>query len=178
MIVIVSDDSKGDYGPALAEAVSQTETQLVHFSADTLTVMPCVACGSCSGKTYGRCITQDDMQQVLPKIAGCRALVLVSPVVFGGVSYHIKKIMDRMAAVGDPRYRVSDGELVKGMSGQGMNYYMVGIGDELSAAERAAFLSLHEENRKIMSAQGQAFILSGRSGQASINKIAQEIVYE
>ena len=79
------------------------------------------------------------MQQVLPKIAGCRTLVLVSPVVFGGVSHHIKKVMDRMSTLGDPRYRMSSGEMVKGMSGQGMNYYMVGIGDELSEAERSAF---------------------------------------
>ena len=178
MIVIVSDDSKASLGTVLTEAAVRAGAQAVHFAANTLDIRPCAACGSCSGKTYGRCIVPDDMQQVLPKIAGCRALVLVSPVVFGGVSHPIKKVMDRMAAIGDPRYRVSNGELVKGMSGQGMDYYMVGIGDNLSAAEQAAFLSLHAENRNIMSAKGKAFLLHSKPDQTIIDKIAQEIVHE
>ncbi|MGI6690460.1 MAG: flavodoxin family protein [Christensenellales bacterium] len=178
MIVIISDDSKGRFGIALKEAADRTGAQAVYFAANTLRIKPCAACGSCSGKTYGRCVIPDDMQQVLPKIAGCRALVLVSPVVFGGVSHHIKKVMDRMAAVGDPRYRVSGGELVKGMCGQGMRYDMVGIGYHLSEAERSAFLYLHNENRNIMSAEGQAFIVDSRLNQASLDKIVREIVYE
>lgn len=178
MIMIVSDDSKDMLGTALTEAAARAGAQAVHFAANTLDIKPCAACGSCSGKTYGRCIVPDDMQQVLPKIAGCRALVLVSPVVFGGVSHPIKKVMDRMAAVGNPRYRVSNGELVKGMSGQGIDYYMVGIGDNLSVAEQAAFLSLHAENRNIMSAKGKAFLLKSKPNQALISKIAQEIVHE
>lgn len=178
MIVIISDESSGKLGVALKEAAGRAGAQVVHFAANTLHIKPCAACGSCSGKTYGRCVIRDDMQQVLPKIAGCRALVLVSAVVFGGVSHHIKKVMDRMAAVGDPRYRVSGGELVKGMSGRGMNYYIVGIGDKLSEAERSAFLFLYKENRNIMSAKGQAFILGSRPDQAMIDKIAQEIAHE
>ncbi|MDI9520431.1 MAG: flavodoxin family protein [Bacillota bacterium] len=178
MIVIVSDDSRERLGLALKEAVTRAGAQAVYFAANTLSIKPCAACGSCSGKTYGRCVIPDDMQQVLPRIAGCQTLVLVSPIVFGGVSSHIKKVMDRMAAVGDPRYHVSDGELVKGMTGQGMGYCMLGIGDDLSEAEQAAFLYLHAENRKIMSARGRAFILESRPEEALINKIAQEITHE
>lgn len=178
MIVIVSDDSKDMLGTALTEAAARAGAQAVHFAANTLDIRPCAACGSCSGKTYGRCIVPDDMQQVLPKIAGCRALVLVSPVVFGGVSHPIKKVMDRMAAVGNPRYRVSGGELVKGMSGQGMRYYMVGIGDHLGEAEQSAFCSLHAENKNIMSAKGKAFLLDSRLDQGLIHEIAREVTHE
>jgi multimeric flavodoxin WrbA len=177
MTVIVSDDSKGNWGLALERVLFDTGTQVVRFAANTLDIKPCAGCSSCSGKTYGRCVIPDDMQMVLPKIAGCRKLVLISPVVFGGVSRHIKKVMDRMSAIADPRYRVSDGELVKGMSGQGMDYYMVGIGDKLKEVERAAFFFLHEENRKIMSVKGQAFILDSRLDQVSLDKIAQEIAH-
>jgi multimeric flavodoxin WrbA len=178
MIVIISDDSRGNWGGLLEKEISKAGNQVVRFAADTFRIEPCAACGSCSKKTYGRCIIPDDMQQVLPKIAGCRALVLVSPVVFGGVNYHIKKVMDRMAAVGNPRYRVSGGELVKGMSGQGMNYYMLGIANSLSEAEKSAFLFLHDENRKIMSAKGKAYILDNEENELLIRKIAGEIVHE
>lgn len=178
LTVIVSDDSQGNRGIALEEALFQMGTQIVRFSANALDIRPCSACSSCSGKTFGRCIIPDDMQKVLPQIAGCRSLVLVSPVVFGGVSFYIKKVMDRMSAVGDPRYYVKDGEMVKGVAGQGMNYYMVGVADNLSEAERTAFLSLHEENRKIMNVKGQTFILGSKLNRTVIDKIAQEIVRE
>jgi multimeric flavodoxin WrbA len=178
MIAIVSDDGQEMVGAVLKEAVSHLDPQVVHFAANTMDIKPCAACASCSGKTYGRCVIQDDMQQVLPKIAGCRALVLVSPVVFGGVSHHIKKVMDRMAAVGNPRYRVSGGELVKGMSGQGMRYYMVGIGDHLGEVEQSAFCSLHAENKNIMSAKGKAFLLDSRLDQGLIHEIAREVTHE
>ena len=118
------------------------------------------------------------MQQVFPKIAVCQSLVLVSPVVFGGVSHHIKKVMDRMGAMGDPRYRISDGELVKGMSNQNMSYYLVGIGDRLSETERSAFTFLHKENRHIMNVRGRTFILGSLLNKVSVNKIAWEIAHE
>ncbi|MGI6506898.1 MAG: flavodoxin family protein [Saccharofermentanales bacterium] len=178
MIVIISDNSRGNWGATLAEAVSRTTgIDVVHFAANTLNIMPCTACSSCSGKTYGRCVIQDDMQQVLPKIAGCRTLVLVSPVTFGGVSHHIKKVMDRMSTLGDPRYRMSGGEMVKGMSGQDMNYYTVGIGNGISEAEQSAFKFLCKENRHIMNVNGRTFILDNEATKASIDKIAQEIAH-
>ncbi len=178
MIVIISDDSRGNWGAILAEALSRRETDVVHVAANTLNIMPCTACSSCSGKTYGRCVIPDDMQQVLPKIAGCRKLVLVSPIVFGGVSHHIKKVMDRMSAIGDPRYKISGGEMVKGMSGGGMDYDMVGIGNALSETERSAFMFLHEENRNIMDVKGRAFLLDDKLNEALIDEIALEIVHE
>ncbi|NMD37771.1 MAG: flavodoxin family protein [Christensenellaceae bacterium] len=178
MIVIISDDSKDNWGAAFEETLLQTESEVFRFSSNKLDIKPCAACGSCSGKTYGRCIIPDDMQQVLVKIAGCCSLILISPIVFGGVSHHIKKIMDRMASIGDPRYRINKGEIVKGMSGQGMNYYMVGTGNNISEAEKSAFLYLHEENINIMSAKGRAFVLDKGFNRELINKTAQEILHE
>ncbi len=177
MIVMISDDSRFDVGPALKEAVLKNDVPLHYISADRLDVRPCTACMSCSGKTYGRCIVQDDMQHVLPYIARCRALVLVSPVVFGGTGYHIKKIMDRMLAVGDPRYRVSDGELVKAMHGKGWSYFMVGLGDDLDLAEEDAFLSLHAENKHIMSADGKGFLLPERPDKSMLTSVVKEIIH-
>lgn len=174
MITIVSDDSRGDWGRVLEEKMG---IRVVRFAAETLNIRPCAACGSCSGKTYGHCVIADDMQPLLSHIVGCRALVLVSPVVFGGVSYHIKKVMDRMTTVADPRYRERNGELVKGMHNRNMRYYMVGIGSGLSERERSTFLFLHEENRKIMDVKGRAFILEDPTNQVALAQITQEIIH-
>lgn len=178
MIVIISDDSRGDWGMVLEEALLPLGCQLVRFAANTLDIKPCTGCSSCSGKTYGRCVISDDMRQVVRKITECQALVLLSPVVFGGVSHHIKKVMDRIAVLGDPRYRMKDGELVKGIHVPSIRYYMIGVGDKLNEAEQRTFLSLHEENRKIMDVKGKAFILESGLDKGSLEKIAKEISHE
>ncbi len=178
MTVIISDESKERWGSALEKELLQSGTQVVHFIANAINVEPCTSCGSCGGKTFGRCVIQDDMQTVLPKIVTCRALVLVSPAVFGGVSRHIKKVMDRMMPIADPRYRVSDGEMIKGMRNQKILYHMIGFGDKLSEAERTAFISLHKENCIIMNVKGRAFILDSNSKTDAIKKIANEVSYE
>ena len=178
MITIISDDSRGDWGSFLEDAFLSTGRQLVRLSANTLDIKPCTGCSSCSGKTYGRCVMKDDMHLVVQKIAGCQALVMLSPVVFGGVSHHIKKVMDRIAVLGDPRYRMKDGELVKGMRVPGLRYYMIGIGDKMSETEQKAFLSLHAENRKIMDVKGQAFILDSSMDKSALEQIAKEISHE
>ncbi|NMA00093.1 MAG: flavodoxin family protein [Clostridiaceae bacterium] len=177
MAVIISDNRVKNWSRTLCEAVLHTGTQVIRFAANRLDIKPCTACGSCSSKTFGRCVIQDDMQKILPKIAGCRALVLISPVIFGGVGHHIKKVMDRMCALGDPRYYMNNGEIVKGMSGQRMNYYMVGVGDKLSEAERSAFFALYEENRIIMNVEGIAFILDSRTNNTLIEAIAKKIAH-
>ena len=178
MITIISDDSRGDWGSFLEDAFLSTGRQLVRLSANTLDIKPCTGCSSCSGKTYGRCVMKDDMHLLVQKIAGCQALVLLSPVVFGGVSHHIKKVMDRIAVLGDPRYRMKDGELVKGMRVPGLRYYMIGVGDKMSENEQKAFLSLHAENQKIMNVKGQAFILDSSLDKSAIEQIAKEISHE
>ncbi len=178
MITIISDDSRGDWGSLLEDALLPTGRQLVRFSANSLDIKPCTGCSSCSGKTYGRCVMKDDMHLVVQKIAGCQALVMLSPVVFGGVSHHIKKVMDRIAVLGDPRYRMKDGELVKGMRVPGLRYYMIGVGNKLSEAEQKAFLALHTENRKIMDVKGQAFILDSSMDKSGLEQVAKEISHE
>lgn len=117
------------------------------------------------------------MKQVLPWLAGCRALVLVSLVVFGGPSFHIKKIMDRMVAVGDARYRARWGEVVKGMGSDGLYYCMVGSGDHPSQEEQSAFLFFHQENRQILNAKGQGFLLLARPGREELQQVMEELAH-
>lgn len=176
-MLMIADDSRSAAGPALRELALHRGQKVKYFSADRLQVQPCTACGSCNGKTYGRCVLQDDMQQVLPHIVGCRALMLVSPVIFGGPGFHIKKIMDRITAVLNPRYQVSDGELVKGKTGAGLLYYMVGTGDNVSPEEQAAFLSLHLENAHIMSARGRGFLLPAKPGREALEQVLEEVLH-
>lgn len=85
--------------------------------------------------------------------------------------------MDRISAVGDPRYYMKNGELVKKMRIKNLKYYMIGIKENLTFEEELLFIKLHEENIKIMDVEGKAFIVENSSDNDSVEKIFKEIIY-
>lgn len=177
MNLLISDTSQNLYIPSLQMHLIKLEPKTECISANDLEIRPCSACSSCSGKTYGRCVIQDDMQKVYPLIVKTQKLIFETPVRFGGPSFHIKKIIDRMVAVGDPRYYFKNGELVKGMTGQGFELFMVGTGDGLSPSEREGFATLHEEICHIMGTRGRVFFLEGTANESDAKKVAEDIVH-
>lgn len=177
LITIILDDSKNNLADIIRESIEKTTNEVVIFKANDLNVEPCLACSSCSGKTYGRCVLEDDMQKILPQIVRSEKIILVSPIIYGGVGFHIKKIMDRISAVGDPRYYMKNGELVKKMRIKNLKYYMIGIKENLTFEEELLFIKLHEENIKIMDVEGKAFIVENSSDNDSVEKIFKEIIY-
>jgi multimeric flavodoxin WrbA len=58
-----------------------------------LRMAPCLEIYGC--KETGRCVIQDDFQQVYDQLVACRGLMLASPIFFYAVSAHTKILMDR-----------------------------------------------------------------------------------
>ena len=52
----------------------------------------CVDCAQCKD---GRCVQKDELNDALLKIASCDAIVMISPVYFGGVTAQLKTLIDR-----------------------------------------------------------------------------------
>ncbi len=59
-----------------------------------LEIQPCSACNGCGGPG-GRCVVQDDMQALYPKLAAAGAIVLASPVYWFTMSAQLKTCIDR-----------------------------------------------------------------------------------
>lgn len=76
-----------------------------------LDVKPCYGCGSCS--YTGCCIINDEMQNLLYKIAKCQKLIFVMEPYLGSYSIQCKRILDRIAVLGNSLYIVEKGELRK-----------------------------------------------------------------
>ena len=178
MITIISDDSRENYTELIKYSLAQGSEPINILKSNEFNVEPCYGCASCSGKTYGRCIIEDDMQKILPKIVRSKQIILVSPIIYGGVSFHIKKIMDRIASVGDPRYYLNGNELTKGIRISNLKYHMLGIKENLTDEERLTFEQLHNENIKIMNVEGQVFIIDKKLNKDVFYNIFKEIVYE
>lgn len=65
-------------------------------------IQPCVACGSCE-KT-GRCVIEDDMQQLYDRIDSADRLVIASPIYFYNVTAQTKAFIDRCQALWSRKY--------------------------------------------------------------------------
>lgn len=71
--------------------------KVVRFQLNELNIRPCQGCGGCE-KT-GECVIRDDMGAIYEALGQMDALVLASPVYFGGVTAQTKAMIDRCQAL-------------------------------------------------------------------------------
>jgi multimeric flavodoxin WrbA len=83
---------------ALDGAASQgAETELIHlYDLNYKGCISCFACKTIGGKSYGRCVVQDDLADVFSKVEQADAIILGSPIYWGTVSGEMKSFMDRL----------------------------------------------------------------------------------
>ena len=158
MITILADDSLSPIGQRLYDILLQKGAQAEYISIKDTSVKPCVNCGSCSGKTYGRCVTHDDADWLLPKMMAANALVVVTPVLFGGYSVKTKRVLDKLGLIMDRHYFVRRGEMAKGgLVGRPFHYRVLGVQRVPDADEAEAFRTLVCETVTITRGRGGAY---------------------
>jgi multimeric flavodoxin WrbA len=83
---------------ALEGAASQgAETELVHlYDLDFKGCISCFACKLKNGESYGRCAVEDELTPVLKNAGETDALILGSPIYYGGVTGEMRSFMERL----------------------------------------------------------------------------------
>jgi len=83
---------------ALEGAAAQgATTELFHiYDLDFKGCKSCFACKIRGGKSYGKCVLNDDLAPVLEKIAAADALVIGSPIYFGTVTGETRSFLERL----------------------------------------------------------------------------------
>lgn len=92
---------------AMAEAFAQGARQAGH-EVDVIAVCQkkiagCLACEYCHTKGGGKCVQQDDMQQIYPLLDQAEMLVLASPIYYHNISGQLKCVVDRIYALDKPK---------------------------------------------------------------------------
>jgi multimeric flavodoxin WrbA len=106
---------KGNTSLLLQKAVQgarQAGAEVEEVVLRDLKMSPCLEIYGC--KETGRCVIQDDFQQVYDKLLSCQALMLATPIFFYTVSAHTKILIDRCQSLWAKRYL-----LEKAVRGQG-----------------------------------------------------------
>ncbi|MCI5143001.1 MAG: hypothetical protein D3909_14975, partial [Candidatus Electrothrix sp. ATG1] len=81
------------------------------FKLQNIRINQCVNCFNCWIKTPGRCFHDDAGADILKAILKSDMVVLFTPVVFGGYSSELKKIIDRFLPLVLPFFRENHGEI-------------------------------------------------------------------
>jgi len=173
MITILTDKLTEDLGQTMYEEITKFRKDTKHFCVETMRIEPCYACRHCEEKTYRRCVIRDDADLILPYLARSKTIIIITPIVFGGYSFHMKRIVDRFSLIVGMHYSLHDGELVKG-DNAGISYYVIGIHDGADTNEIQTFKQLVKETHKIVSWKGKPLVLPQDTSE--YNNLIQEVV--
>jgi len=75
-----------------------------------LDIAGCLGCFGCWIKTPGKCVIDDPGREMAERFIGADLVVFLTPVTFGGYSYHLKKALDRFIPLISPFFTKVDGE--------------------------------------------------------------------
>lgn len=91
----------------LKERNYETETILLREKE----IASCTGCFGCWVKTPGICVIDDYAREIARSFINSDLVIFLTPVVFGGYSYQLKKALDRMIPLISPFFMVINGEV-------------------------------------------------------------------
>ena len=95
----------------IIEELNKNEYKVEAFELRNKKLATCIGCFGCWIKTPGQCILKDEGPEIAKAVARSDILILLSPVTFGGYSFHLKKILDRLIPNLLPHFTKINGEI-------------------------------------------------------------------
>jgi multimeric flavodoxin WrbA len=105
------NDRRVDEVSEVLQSALQSVGDVSAYKLRDLKIADCIACFGCWVKTPGQCVIDDPAREIAVKLAQCDLLVYLTPVVFGGYSYELKKALDRQICTLLPFMKKFNGEL-------------------------------------------------------------------
>jgi multimeric flavodoxin WrbA len=104
-------DAKADETSEIFVQTLRGLGQVSTFKLRNIAVADCLGCFGCWVKTPGECVINDAARDMAKKLVNSDLTVWVTPIVFGGYSYELKKVLDRQICRIMPFFAKVNGEL-------------------------------------------------------------------
>lgn len=95
----------------IAEELKKSKYEVEIIELRNEKVATCIGCFGCWIKTPGQCILKDQGREIAKAVARSDLLILFSPVTFGGYSFQLKKMLDRLIPNLLPLFTKINGEI-------------------------------------------------------------------
>jgi len=95
------------------EGMREAGADVELFYTKKLNINPCLGRLNCF--VEGKCIQNDDMQMLLPKMKDADVWIFATPVYWSGVVGPMKNLIDRMTPFGNPVFGIRDGHSYHGL---------------------------------------------------------------
>jgi multimeric flavodoxin WrbA len=153
-------DEMGGAREAAREYLLSRGYQVEEVKLKDMDIADCTGCFACWTRTPGRCVIPDDGIAVAAQFATSDVVVLLSPLTFGGYSYHLKKALDRSIGIVLPFLRTIDGEVHHPRRyGHRQRLVAIGMLPARDGEAQQAFSQLVERNSRNMNPVGWATAL-------------------
>ena len=104
IVILNGSPRKGGNTAALVKAFTEgAESKghsVIQFPVGTMNIRGCIACEACRKSGSGKCVQQDEMQQVYPDAADADMIVLASPVYFWSFTGQMQSAISRLYCLG------------------------------------------------------------------------------
>jgi len=105
LIILGSPRKKGNSNlliSKVAEGVEEAGGTSEIIRLEGLDIHPCLGCGGCEKE--GKCVIQDEMQEMYMKIDNADRIIIASPIYFYSVTAQTKAFVDRCQAMWSRKY--------------------------------------------------------------------------
>ncbi|HIU76178.1 MAG TPA: flavodoxin family protein [Candidatus Pelethocola excrementipullorum] len=89
---------------AFVEGAKKNGHEITVVSVCNKKIAGCLACEYCHGKGEGKCIQQDDMQEIYPVLDETEMIVLASPVYYHSFTGQLQCAINRIYALDKPKH--------------------------------------------------------------------------
>lgn len=90
------------------EGLKEEGCEVEVFNMSGLRVKPCLGDKACWTKTPGKCIQDDDVKMLLPRIQEADIIVFAAPVYMDGMPATLKNLFDRLLPMMEPYFEIRD----------------------------------------------------------------------
>ena len=117
-----------------------------------MNIKPCLGCFKCWIDRPGECFLEGEHRDVARKVVQSDLAVLLTPITFGGYSYHLKKVMDHLIPNIAPFFKPAHGETHHWKRYPAFPRLLaLGIEKQADPEAETVFRSLVERNQRNMS---------------------------
>jgi len=125
------------------------KVDLNYYYVNNIEMNNCKGCFNCwrASKSQGRCINSDISEQIREELIESDVVYIVSNVRYGGYSYPIKKVLDRMIPLIPPLFEIAQGKIRKlDIFNSYPRFEVIGVSDRLTREQEQIFRLLIEKN--------------------------------